>query len=69
MFVFHIYVSLRFDHESTRSSIPYIILTDSEAEDVTLPATPAPLSSNYVVASPDYTLDSDSDSKPFEEDP
>nr|GEZ13761.1 hypothetical protein [Tanacetum cinerariifolium] len=53
----------------TRSSIPYIILSDLEVEDATLPAAPAPLSQDYVRASPDYTLNSYSDSEPFKEDP
>nr|GEV99966.1 hypothetical protein [Tanacetum cinerariifolium] len=44
-------------------------MNDSEAENVTLPATPAPLSPDNVLASSDYTLDSDSDSKPFKEEP
>nr|GEW76327.1 hypothetical protein [Tanacetum cinerariifolium] len=39
------------------------------AEDATLPAAPTPLSPNYVPTSPDYTSDSDSDSKTFKEDP
>ncbi|GKA86704.1 hypothetical protein Tco_0808415 [Tanacetum coccineum] len=50
-------------------SIPCIILTDPEAEDTTLPAAPAPLSPDYMPASPDYTLVFDSDFKPFEGDP
>ncbi|GKC78450.1 hypothetical protein Tco_1129224 [Tanacetum coccineum] len=63
------YLEPSYDDESTRSSIPYIILTDSEAEDATLPVAPAPLSPDYVPTSPDYTPNSDSDSEPFEEDP
>ncbi|GKA44364.1 hypothetical protein Tco_0737088 [Tanacetum coccineum] len=69
MFVSHIYVLPRSDDESIGSSIPCIILTDSEAEDATFPVAPAPLSLDYVSASPDCTLNFDSDSKPFKEDP
>ncbi|GKE31253.1 hypothetical protein Tco_1450575, partial [Tanacetum coccineum] len=69
MSVSHISVSSSYDDESTRSSIPYIILTDSEAEDATLPVAPALLSLDYVPASPDYTPDFDLDSEPFEVDP
>ncbi|GKA15805.1 hypothetical protein Tco_0695552 [Tanacetum coccineum] len=69
MYASHIFVSSCSDDESTGSSIPYIILTDSEAMDATLSIAPAPLSPDYVPASPDYTLDSDLDSETFEEDP
>ncbi|GJU42442.1 hypothetical protein Tco_1195399 [Tanacetum coccineum] len=69
MSVSHIPVSSCFNDESIGSSTPYIILTDSEVEDATLALAPAPLSLEYVPASPDYTPDSDSDSEPFEEDP
>nr|GEV12721.1 putative reverse transcriptase domain-containing protein [Tanacetum cinerariifolium] len=69
MSVSHISVSSRSDDESTGLSIPYIILTDSKTEDATLPVAPAPLSPDYVPASPVYTSDSDSDSEPFLEDP
>ncbi|GKB08138.1 hypothetical protein Tco_0836422 [Tanacetum coccineum] len=69
MSVSHISISSCFNDESTRSSIPYIILTDSEIEDATLAVVPAPLSLDYVPASPDYTSDSNSDSEPFKEDP
>ncbi|GJT04189.1 hypothetical protein Tco_0838651 [Tanacetum coccineum] len=70
MFVSHIFVLSRTDdNESTESSIPCIILTDSDAEDATLPAAPALPSPNYVMDSPNHTLDFNSDSEPFEEDP
>ncbi|GJW15792.1 hypothetical protein Tco_0019925 [Tanacetum coccineum] len=49
MSVSHIFVLSRSDDTSTRSSIPYIILTDLEAEDATVPAAPAPLSPDYVL--------------------
>ncbi|GKB48430.1 hypothetical protein Tco_0899183, partial [Tanacetum coccineum] len=38
-------------------------------EDATLPAAPAPLSPDYVPTSLDYTLNSDSNSKPLKVDP
>ncbi|GKD46316.1 hypothetical protein Tco_1270961 [Tanacetum coccineum] len=52
----------------TRLFIPYIILSYSEDEDATLTIVFAPLSLDYVSASPDYSLDSDSDFKPAEDD-
>ncbi|GKD16227.1 hypothetical protein Tco_1205385 [Tanacetum coccineum] len=44
-----------------RIFIPFIILPDSKDEDTTLPVVYALLSSDYVPASPDYSLNSDSD--------
>nr|GEV54730.1 thioredoxin-like 1-1, chloroplastic [Tanacetum cinerariifolium] len=65
---------------STSSLVAYLVAdcagcpttrrsTFGYAADATLPATPTPLSPDYVPASPDYTSDSDSDSETFEEDP
>ncbi|GJS80658.1 hypothetical protein Tco_0730539 [Tanacetum coccineum] len=48
--------------------IPFIILSNYEDEDTTLPVVYALLSSDYVPASPDYSLNSDSDSEPTEYD-
>ncbi|GKB37206.1 hypothetical protein Tco_0882148 [Tanacetum coccineum] len=66
--VSYIFVLSRSDDESTSSSILCIILTDSEAGDAIFPAAPASLSPDYVPTSPDYTSDTNSDSKTFEED-
>ncbi|GJZ29547.1 hypothetical protein Tco_0574194 [Tanacetum coccineum] len=52
----------------TRIFIPFIILSDSEDEDTTLPVVSAPLSPDYVSASHDYLPDSNSYSKPVEDD-
>nr|GEU60199.1 hypothetical protein [Tanacetum cinerariifolium] len=68
--VSHIFVLSCFDDdESTRSSIPCIIQTDSEDEDANFPAVPPSLSPDYVLALPDYTLNFDLDFEPFKEDP
>ncbi|GKE04744.1 hypothetical protein Tco_1396762, partial [Tanacetum coccineum] len=48
--------------------IPFIILSDSNDEVTTLPVRPAPPSPDYVPASPNYSLDSDIDSDPLEDD-
>ncbi|GJR13231.1 hypothetical protein Tco_1252467 [Tanacetum coccineum] len=52
----------------TRLFIPFIILSDSDDEDTTLPVVSAPLSPDYVSASPDYSPDSELDSEPAEDD-
>nr|GEW15834.1 hypothetical protein [Tanacetum cinerariifolium] len=51
-----------------RPFIPYITLTDFEDEDVTLPVVRAPLSPDYMLASPEYTSDSNLDSNLIEDD-
>ncbi|GJX38206.1 hypothetical protein Tco_0251509 [Tanacetum coccineum] len=51
-----------------RIYIPFIIMSDYEDEDTTLPIRSAPLSPDYVLASPDYSLNFDSDSKPVRDD-
>ncbi|GJU15327.1 hypothetical protein Tco_1143293 [Tanacetum coccineum] len=48
--------------------ILFIILSDSNDEVTTLPVRPAPPSPDYVLASPNYSLDSDLDSDPLEDD-
>ncbi|GJV26622.1 hypothetical protein Tco_1379317 [Tanacetum coccineum] len=48
--------------------IPFIILSDSDDEVTTLPVRHAPPSPDYVLASPDYSPDSDQDSYPSEDD-
>nr|GEZ82243.1 hypothetical protein [Tanacetum cinerariifolium] len=48
--------------------IPFIILSNSKDEDTTLCVGSAPLSPDYVLASPDYSSDFDSNSKLAEDD-
>ncbi|GJS16586.1 hypothetical protein Tco_0411058 [Tanacetum coccineum] len=54
------------DNESADMFVSYIILSDSEAEDTALPAALAPPSVDYVQASPEYILISNTDIEPFE---
>nr|GEZ28604.1 hypothetical protein [Tanacetum cinerariifolium] len=73
----HFFISSDSDDESTSSFVSYIILSNSKAKDVTSPTVVI----NYVPdldtdtepfeapASPDYTLGSDTETSPFEEDP
>ncbi|GKB18994.1 hypothetical protein Tco_0852917 [Tanacetum coccineum] len=57
-------------HVTSRTGIfiRFIILSDSEDEDITLPVVSALVSPDYVPASPTYSSDSDSDSKLTEDD-
>ncbi|GJU61769.1 hypothetical protein Tco_1243604 [Tanacetum coccineum] len=67
MFVSHIFVSLSYDEESTGSPIPYIIITDSEAEDVTLLAAPDPQEADPKESSEEDPTEEDSlDEDPIE---
>ncbi|GJW79312.1 hypothetical protein Tco_0140994, partial [Tanacetum coccineum] len=52
--------------ESIGSSVSYIILSDSEADDTTLPVVLAPPLPDYVQASPNYVLPLDIKTEPFE---
>ncbi|GKF00380.1 hypothetical protein Tco_0023730 [Tanacetum coccineum] len=77
-----IFIYSDLDNESTDMFVSYIILSDLEAEDTTLPAALAPPSVDYVQASPEYistlgllrrtfrrlTLEESSKEDPLEED-
>nr|GEX51774.1 hypothetical protein [Tanacetum cinerariifolium] len=56
-------------HGIKKSFSVYVVETSFGLGDATLPVAPAPLSPNYVPTSSDYTLNYDSDSRPFKEDP
>ncbi|GKC60703.1 hypothetical protein Tco_1088301 [Tanacetum coccineum] len=51
-----------------RIYIPFIILSDNEDEDTTLPVRSASLSPDYVLALPDYSLNFDSNFEPVGDD-